>query len=407
MRSYSTTVTLTAAIALLACSTSAPGQLEYEFTLVDSFVTDYSLRECYIYDINDLGVACGTATIRIGSTTTYTGFYWTAADGKTAAPVSWPRGISNTGLIAGVAGLYDIPSGQSINVPLLPSTYYPLVLLDVNDSGVAVGYVQTCNCSNSQGFLQVPYVWDVQNGARSIPVAGANGASRINSNGLVVGWIGGNSAADSYVYDLNTGQYTILSSVFEGSNIQTTAVDVTDDGVVLGARKVNNGLATYGYTWSSAAGVTLLPLPPAGYQPHLRPTSLNRHGIVVGAIYTPIATSRAFVYDAAHGVRDLHELANVPPGFTMMSATRVNDRGTIVGYGYGNGGMYKSFVLTPIVPNGDVDGDGDVDLGDLASLLSSFGLCVGAPGFNPSADFDHSDCVELADLATLLASFGT
>ena len=91
----------------------------------------------------------------------------------------------------------------------------------------------------------------------------------------------------------------------------------------------------------------------------------------------------------------------------MMSATRVNDRGTIVGYGYGNGGMYKSFVLTPIGATGDVDGDGDVDLGDLASLLSSFGLCVGAPGFNPSADFDHSDCVELADLATLLASFGT
>jgi hypothetical protein len=55
---------------------------------------------------------------------------------------------------------------------------------------------------------------------------------------------------------------------------------------------------------------------------------------------------------------------------------------------------------------GDVNGDGQVDLSDLALLLASFGLCNGESGFVADADFDDSGCVELSDLATLLASFG-
>ena len=50
---------------------------------------------------------------------------------------------------------------------------------------------------------------------------------------------------------------------------------------------------------------------------------------------------------------------------------------------------------------GDVDGDGDVDLTDLAVLLSNFG-CVGVcPG-----DVDGDGDVDLTDLAILLSSFG-
>ena len=55
---------------------------------------------------------------------------------------------------------------------------------------------------------------------------------------------------------------------------------------------------------------------------------------------------------------------------------------------------------------GDIDGDGDVDLADLAALLAAYGLCAGDPGYNPDADFDESGCVDLADLAALLANYG-
>jgi hypothetical protein len=58
-------------------------------------------------------------------------------------------------------------------------------------------------------------------------------------------------------------------------------------------------------------------------------------------------------------------------------------------------------------PAGDVDGDGDVDLTDLAALLSAYGACAGDPNYNPAADFDNSGCVNLDDLAMLLANYGS
>lgn len=55
---------------------------------------------------------------------------------------------------------------------------------------------------------------------------------------------------------------------------------------------------------------------------------------------------------------------------------------------------------------GDLDRDGYVDLGDLAQLLSAFGLCDTDPGFVPEADFTANGCINLSDLAVLLAHFG-
>lgn len=55
--------------------------------------------------------------------------------------------------------------------------------------------------------------------------------------------------------------------------------------------------------------------------------------------------------------------------------------------------------------SGDVDGDGDTDLSDLAALLGSYGDCVGDPNFNAGADFDNDGCVTLSDLAHLLGDY--
>ncbi len=55
---------------------------------------------------------------------------------------------------------------------------------------------------------------------------------------------------------------------------------------------------------------------------------------------------------------------------------------------------------------GDLDGDCDVDLADLAALLGCYGTCAGDEDYNPDADFDDSGCIDLADLAELLGHYG-
>jgi hypothetical protein len=65
-----------------------------------------------------------------------------------------------------------------------------------------------------------------------------------------------------------------------------------------------------------------------------------------------------------------------------------------------------SIVVSGGAITGDVDGDGDVDLNDLALLLAAYGACDGDPDYNPDADFDDSGRIDLSDLAALLSSYG-
>ncbi len=54
---------------------------------------------------------------------------------------------------------------------------------------------------------------------------------------------------------------------------------------------------------------------------------------------------------------------------------------------------------------GDLDGDNDIDLADLAQLLGSYGMTSGAA--YEDGDLDGDGDVDLADLAGLLGVYGT
>jgi len=59
--------------------------------------------------------------------------------------------------------------------------------------------------------------------------------------------------------------------------------------------------------------------------------------------------------------------------------------------------------LTPLVPT-DFDGDGDVDLSDLAIVLGNYGITSGAAYEDGDANGDGA--VNLSDLAELLGQYG-
>jgi hypothetical protein len=387
----------------------AAAQVEYDFTLVDAFVPDYGLRETYIYDINDHGVAIGTTTGNTLIGISYVGFTWTLEGGSVETPLSWPHGISNTGLTVGVGTVRDLATEQAWNLPLLPGTYIVPYPGDINDAGVAVGAVQICNCSNSQGTLQIPYIWDAVNGARTVDVPGAKGLSRVNSQGVAIGWVGGSSQPDSFFVDLASGQYTMMSAVVPNTGLGSVkANDINDNGVVVGTRAGSGLVAFYGYVYSPSTGAEILPLPPAPYQQAFTPTTINNAGQIAGQIYIS-GSPRSCVYDEIHGFRDLNDPAlveGIPEGFVLRNVTRINSNGWIVGYGAGGGGMARSFVLRPragTICAGDTNSDNLVDFADLNRVLSGFGQT----GVDMPGDLDGDGVTNFADLNLVLSEFGS
>lgn len=64
-----------------------------------------------------------------------------------------------------------------------------------------------------------------------------------------------------------------------------------------------------------------------------------------------------------------------------------------------------NFTSASFVCRGDLDGDGEVGLPDLATLLASYGAASGAS--HAEGDLDGDGAIDLADLAALLAVYGT
>ncbi len=381
----------------------AHAQPLYEFTLVDSFNPGYGLRETYLWDINDQGLACGITT-KDGAFG-YPGIVWNERDEKTVVPVSYPHGVNNTGLVVGNLSVFNVFTGQSWSPPTLPGTYIGPFFGGVNDAGVAVGAIQTCNCSNSGGVQQIPYVWDAAGGARTIAVPGAKGLSRINNAGVAIGWTGGNSSLDGFFIDLASGAYTTLESVFPATIGfgPTRAFDINDHGLIVGTRYGTFPVYFYGYMYAPSDGVTVLPFPGDPYQQAVKPFGINNAGTIVGEIYIN-GSSRAFVYSATKGVRDLNDatlVAGIPSGYTMMTAQKINNVGWIVGYGYGGGGMYKSYVLKPRGSGcpADFNADGFVTGDDFDAYVSAFETGTA------SADFDHDGFVTGDDFDRYVVAF--
>lgn len=66
----------------------------------------------------------------------------------------------------------------------------------------------------------------------------------------------------------------------------------------------------------------------------------------------------------------------------------------------------QNLIDLPVLPRGDVNADGCVDMTDLTRMLAGFGFVVGEPGYDPYADVDGSNAVDVGDVVTVLANYG-
>lgn len=389
----------------LLFGTSARADPEFDLFIIRAFNANPLAGETFITGINDHGVACGNATMdnRIGPP----GFVWNESRGKTEVPVASPQSVSAAGLVVGIGGAYDTANSTLHTPPALPRTYGQPFLADVNLSGLAVGWISTCSCSDSNGVLRTPYIWDAAGGARGLPVSteGVLGLTRVNNLGVAIGPLAALQGGGSFSVDISTGWITRMIDAFpqEIGTGQVFATDLNDAGEIVGYRAGTQPVGRYGYVYSPSNGVTILPFPGAGYQQAVTPTAMNNNGAIVGWINTLLASQRAFLYRPNSGIRDLNDpalVSGMPAGFHLVYATAVSDSGWIAGLGNLNG-QNTGFVLKPrsLRCIGDFNADGATDSDDTIAFFAAWDASL------TTADLDGSGGVDGDDIIVFFAAW--
>ena len=203
-----------------------------------------------------------------------------------------------------------------------------------------------------------------------------------NSNGLALGHSSKNNISENIIIsNSNDGIHIQVSS--ENKIIRNTIVENSGDGVTLW-QSLNNSI--------------------------IENTIANNHFSGIGLSYF---SNNNLLYhnnliNNTQNARD--SCSNTWYNVTLHEGNYWDDFETNPGYpdvyeipGGGNVDLYpltEPFVSIP----GDLDYDGDVDLNDLAQLLSNYGTPSGATYW--MGDIDGDGDVDLSDLAALLANYG-
>lgn len=205
-----------------------------------------------------------------------------------------------------------------------------------------------------------------------------------------------------------------------GGNCRSTARGVSADGsVITGSSTTSSG--SEAFLWTATSGmVSLGDLP--GSLDYSEGWDVSADGsVAVGLGYTPNG-ERAFIWDARYGMRELSSVLlgdyNVNPvnlrSRILKEARAISGDGrTIVGIGYNTLGKMEAWLVRTPLALGDLNANGVVDVGDFTLLCA----CIAGPGVtqpppqsDPAvferADIDGDGDVDLDDVAAFQRAFG-
>lgn len=297
------------------------------------------------FGINDSGQVVGygfTAGNASSQAVLWNGTTPTALGGL-GGTSSFARGINNLGQIVGYGS-----SANGTTVAALWNGTTPTVLgglagvtnsyaLGVNNSGQISGYGFTQTSSGALAFSAI--LWNgttptlLNNGLPTCQFCApsAPAANAINNSGQVVGQSNGSN-----------GQALLWSSTNNPTYLGWGYANaINNSGQVVG---VSNSQAT---VWN---GTTTSILGGLGGSFGSVAQGINNAGQVVGVSYTTgNAAYHGMLWSMQNGVwvaTDLNTLIAPTLGFTIQSATAINNQGQVVGYGVNGLGQRSAFVMS-------------------------------------------------------------
>jgi len=228
-------------------------------------------------------------------------------------------------------GGFELPCGYEITTIVPPPPNGQQILLyDLNDAGVAVGYAnigldyRSCLWSESTGIVLLPEPWWVIESS----------AARINNNGWILVNGTGQKERGYVLIPVPESGYEIVEIDPASSPGQSKVYGINDKNEVVGLQSMGTpgGDPVWpvgGFKWSEELGKETILVP--GYL-STQCNDINDDGVICGNVsqqsqaHAGLTSTRGFIA-TSEGV----EIVDPSPPFTKSEAVRVNDQGTAIG----------------------------------------------------------------------------
>jgi probable HAF family extracellular repeat protein len=332
---------LAAAVAVPAGTATAAPVVTTTRLPVPAGATDSS-----VYDLNNSGVAVGTATVNdVSRAIRWSGTGFTELPATADRPSAAASGINDAGLIAGTLlnpATNDrvvrrwLPGGATSDCP--PSATFPLGVLAVN----APGDVLISGISGPRRFTAA-----VCHPDGTVTQTGLQGAYAIGDDGRVAGFksiVAGNESVYVPVVVAADGTATELPVPAGQSGV---AYDVGPGGSVVGALgsvSFSTGIPVFvprvAVVWVGGRTVELGTLGGTTSQPASTGRAVSRTGDVIGTSQTASGQTHAFLWRAGRMI-DLGTL-----GGSSSAPTAINDRGQVTGSSLTASGQRHAFLYS-------------------------------------------------------------